>query len=521
MAECSLATLRGQYRGGWSRSSGKLSPKTISIRISKRNCIHNIHLPCLPKFNSAKERKSGAFTSSNFHGKGYKLRTEVRCYFFQSLMGSESLISPNLMLLSDEALLTISIIFAYLAGVTPSRPTGPRTTSPSANQHLAEPISSDSGRNVEQLLDRTAGFDPNDTWSEVRAKLSEALEANGQDASFDRREDGLRNDRKNYPLSMLAIHGGPRLRLLLITFQLLEMEARNISGSFELLDGIRWSEVSICLIDSLIEPAFMKWIEDEQALEKSKIDKELMMVISRKIKEDDGILKRFTRLGKAELYLDLLFFIRFGSARSDSYFDAKFLAQNGARILEDLVIFLADVIASIYLEIMSVDGDMPTEVVGSSLALCSLSTRQLQKQRNEVAINGWLHQYFESVVSMYEDRFELYVLRRRACDTPVDNQSERTNWFRLAFQKPSASNPMDYVCISPFSLPVRRTKELRALTGWRYYYSLVLELSDIALPFARVVVARVSAAVSYFWVSMIGRSLGLIFSGIRQSLGWR
>jgi hypothetical protein len=27
--------------------------------------------------------------------------------------------------------------------------------------------------------------------------------------------------------------------------------------------------------------------------------------------------------------------------------------------------------------------------------------------------------------------------------------------------------------------------------------------------------------VSYFWVSMIGRSLGLIFSGIRQSLGWR
>lgn len=355
----------------------------------------------------------------------------------------------------------------------------------------------------------------------MRAKLSEALEANGQDASFDRREDGLKNDRKNYPLSMLAIHGGPRLRLLLITFQLLEMKARNISGSFELLDGIRWSQVSICLIDSLIEPAFMKWIEDEQALEKGKIDKKLMMVISRKIKEDDGILKRFTRLGKAELYLDLLFFIRFGSARSDSYFDAKFLAENGARILEDLVIFLADVIASIYLEIMSVDGDMPTEVVGSSLALCSLSTRELQKQRNEVAINGWLHQYFESVVSMYEDRFELYVLCRRACDNPVDNQSERTNWFRLAFQKPSASNPMNYVCISPFSLPVRRTKELRALTGWRYYYSLVLELSDIAMPFARVVVARVSAAVSYFWVSMIGRSLGLIFSGIRQSLGWR
>ena len=121
------------------------------------------------------------------------------------------------------------------------------------------------------------------------------------------------------------------------------MQARNISGSFELLDGIRWSEVSVMLIDSLIEPAFMKWIEEEQALENGKIDEvyhqfelpsispywltsdylifipflfqKLMMVISRKINEDNGILKRFNRLGKVELYLDLLFFVRFGSAR--------------------------------------------------------------------------------------------------------------------------------------------------------------------------------------------------------------
>lgn len=521
MAECSLATLGGQYRGGWTQSTGKLSPRNISIRMSKRNYIHKIPLPCLSKFNSAKERKSCAFTSYNFHGRGYKLETQVRCYFFQSMMGSESVISPNLMLLSDEALLTISVVFAYLAGVAPSRPTILRTRNLSANQHLTAPISFDSGRNGKRLLDKSTASNPNDTWNEVRAKLSEALEANGQDAGFDSRDEGLKNDRKNYPLSMLAIHGSPRLRLLLITFQLLEMEARNVSGSFELLDGIRWSEVSVMLIDSLIEPAFMKWIEEEQALENGKIDEKLMMVISRKIKEDNGILKRFNRLGKVELYLDLLFFVRFGSARSDSYFDTKFLAENGARILEDLVIFLADVIVSIYLEIMSVDGDMPTEVVGSSLALCSLSTRELQKQRNEVAINGWLHQYFESVVSMYEDRFELYVLRRRSCKNTADNPPDKTNWLTIAFRKPSTSTHLDYVCISPFSLPVRRTKELRALTGWRYYYSLFLELSDIATPFARAVVARVSAAVSYFWVSMIGRSLGLIFSGIRQSLGWR
>ncbi|RCV06560.1 hypothetical protein SETIT_1G172400v2 [Setaria italica] len=356
-------------------------------------------------------------------------------------------------------------------------------------------------------------------WSEVRAKLSEALQANVQDASLDSREDELMSDRKNYPLSMLAIHGGPRLRLLLITFQLLEMEVRNISGSSEIVDGIRWLQVSTALIDGLIEPAFVKWIEEEQALENGQINEKLMKMISSKIREDDRIFKRFNRFGKSELYLDLIFFLRFGSARSDSCFDAKFLAEHGARILEDLVISLADVIASIYLELMSVDGDMSTEVVSSSLALCSLSTRELQKLRNEVAINWWLHQYFESVVSMYEDRFELYVLCRKQGEKPADNQAKRTNW-RLAFRKPSAPALLDYVNISPFSLPARRTKELRALTGWRYYISLFLELSDIAMPFVRAAVSKVSAAVSYFWVSMIGRSLGLIFSGIRQSLGW-
>ena len=47
-----------------------------------------------------------------------------------------------------------------------------------------------------------------------------------------------------------------------------------------------------------------------------------------------------------------------------------------------------------------------------------------------------------------------------------------------------------------------------------YYFSLFLELSHIAMPFIRV-------AVFYFRVSMIGRSLGLIFSGTTQSLGWK
>ncbi|PUZ75834.1 hypothetical protein GQ55_1G240400 [Panicum hallii var. hallii] len=519
MAECSLAALRGQCRGRWTKSNSKLYPRSVLIGTPKRNNTHNIHLPF--QSNAPREWRSSASSHLDFHGKGHREETSVKCFRLQSLMDSESMVSLSSMLISDEALLTISMLFACLAGVVPSGRTSPRARNQDINQQITEPSPSDSGRDLKVLPERNAGFDPRQMWSEVRAKLSEALQANVQDASLDSREDELRSERKNYPLSMLAIHGGPRLRLLLITFQLLEMEVRNISGSSELDDEIRWLQVSTTLIDGLIQPVFVKWIEEEQALENGQINEKLMKMISSKVKEDDRIFKRFNRFGKSELYLDLLFFLRFGSARSDSYFDAKFLAEHGARILEDLVISLADVIASIYLELMSVDGDMSTEIVSSSLGLCSLSTRALQKLRNEVATNWWLNQYFNSVVSMYEDRFELYVLCRKKCEKPADNQAERTNWWKLAFGNPSVPALLDYVNISPFSLPARRTKELRALTGWRYYFSLFLELSDIAMPFIRAAVSKVSAAVSYFWVSMIGRSLGLIFSGIRQSLGWR
>lgn len=55
----------------------------------------------------------------------------------------------------------------------------------------------------------------------------------------------------------------------------------------------------------------------------------------------------------------------------------------------------------------------------------------------------------------------------------------------------------------------------------RYYFSLYLELSDIGMPFVRTVAAKISDAVSFFLVCLIGRSLGLIYTGIRQSLRWK
>lgn len=50
------------------------------------------------------------------------------------------------------------------------------------------------------------------------------------------------------------------------------MQVRNFSECSELVDGIRWLQVSTMLIDGLIQPAFMKWIEEERALENGKIN---------------------------------------------------------------------------------------------------------------------------------------------------------------------------------------------------------------------------------------------------------
>jgi len=56
--------------------------------------------------------------------------------------------------------------------------------------------------------------------------------------------------------------------------------------------------------------------------------------------------------------------------------------------------------------------------------------------------------------------------------------------------------------------------------GRRYIYSLYLEFSDIVGPLLEALVKKLGEAVSFLLVRLIGRSLGLIFEGIRQSVRW-
>lgn len=70
--------------------------------------------------------------------------------------------------------------------------------------------------------------------------------------------------------------------------------------------------------------------------------------------------------------------------RDDCCYDSCIFDRNGISILEDLVIALADGIASLYLEFISVDSDVSSKTNNLDMSLCALSTRELQKLRNEV-----------------------------------------------------------------------------------------------------------------------------------------
>jgi hypothetical protein len=91
----------------------------------------------------------------------------------------------------------------------------------------------------------------------------------------------------------------------------------------------------------------------------------------------------------------------------------------------------------------------------------------------QVALNQWLHHNMETVVSMYEDRFDLCTFEKQPIDLPDSSQTEKQSWWRNLTKQHSKtmSQELHFIAISHFSMPVKRTNELRALTGW-YVLSL-------------------------------------------------
>ncbi|XP_057985084.1 uncharacterized protein LOC110671825 isoform X4 [Hevea brasiliensis] len=212
----------------------------------------------------------------------------------------------------------------------------------------------------------------------------------------------------------------------------------------------------------------MAWLVEELRLENKKLNEALLSLMIQKLKGDETVLQTIRKSGKEDLYAELLYSLRFGSlSRKSCCYDQSLFTLHGNSILEDLVITLADGIASVYLKLISVDGYLSNEKNNLGMAMCNLSTRALQRLRNEVALNQWLYQNVEAVVSMYEDRFDLCTLQSIVIEGPSKNQTENPSWWKNLTGRKHGTIPcsLSYVVISQFSMPVKRTKELRALTG--------------------------------------------------------
>ncbi|KAJ8534587.1 hypothetical protein K7X08_016315 [Anisodus acutangulus] len=85
----------------------------------------------------------------------------------------------------------------------------------------------------------------------------------------------------------------------------------------------------------------------------------------------------------------------------------------------------------------------------------------------QAALNQWLHQNMEAVVSMYEDRFDLYTFQCQLIEESSKSKVQNANWWkklRVMSSQPVLSQ-LSTVVINQISIPVKRTKELRALTG--------------------------------------------------------
>uniref|UniRef100_A0A7N0UQK8 DUF3685 domain-containing protein n=2 Tax=Kalanchoe fedtschenkoi TaxID=63787 RepID=A0A7N0UQK8_KALFE len=484
------------------------------LRCSHFGNLHSLQTSSAsrPKFSKLRTRGSSiAEKALCFKKKSFK------CTCLINLATSDAAIAVDWLPIADQVLLTGSILLTYMAGVIPTRRQVFISYGSTSIGNLEPETTGMSGRAVK--LDDQSNL--KHAWDVVKGKLVDSLNAmeHLSDLGVQIKEaDEVSGKRA---LSLYAIADGPRLRLFCLCLQRLQEEVDNVPEESLSIDPQGWLITSGQVIQRSFLPVCMAWLEKELS-PRAGTNVALSSMTLEKL-QDNNILANIKKSGKEDLFSEFLCFLRFGSVRKGSFYDVSLFSSNDVSILEDMVITLADGIASIYLELISVDSNTSSEMHNVGAVLCTLSTRALQRLRNEVALNQWLHQNLDAVILMYEDRFDLRTLQKQFINEPSREQSENYSWWNkfLLVKSDVRSSTLSYVKISNYSMTVKRTNELRALSGWRYYFSLFIELSDITLPMIKTMISQVSNAISFFLVSLIGRSLGLIYTGIRQSIRWK
>ncbi|XP_048138893.1 uncharacterized protein LOC115742466 isoform X2 [Rhodamnia argentea] len=456
MAECAAAAscIKLHLRGGGVKKGG-FSRK---LYFRRHGCMSSdiIHIP---RGGTHRLSSGTAKRRLDYQQKA----SSVGCHCVASLVDFDGATALEFTTMVDQALLVASILLTYMAGVVPiGKPRfSPRRIISDDDAINEGSTLSGSNVKVDDHFQKCA-------WDVIKGKLVESLEAIDHASVSEDKIQELEKLHAKKPLSLNAIAGGPRLRLVWAVLTYLEKEVDSIPEGFENGTVEDWLVLFSEIIQSSSHPVCVAWLDNELSERSSDVKEALFTLMLQKLEGDSTILQNIRRSGKEDLFAELLCFLKFGSLRKDCYYNSCLFVSQGISILEDLVIAIADGIASIYLELISVDGNLSNEMNNLDLALCSLSTRALQRLRNEVALNLWLHQNIEAVVSMYEDRFDLCILQSQPIEEPSKSISENLGWWENFFRKKSGtrSSLLHHVIVGQFSMPVKRTKELRALTGW-------------------------------------------------------
>lgn len=446
----------------------------------------------------------------------------------------------------DQFLMVLSIALAYIAGVnTPAAPAN------SVSNRLRERPATIVHKRIDDFLNVQAesaeqvSLLEEDIWNGVRSKLAKSI------AAADR--FGHESLGQWSQLSLQAIARGPRLRLLLIALEHLQ-EICNLQSCRGPLD-LDWTSTSVKILCGSVVSICKTWVSKEHIRkvndqivstegmlnvvlgslvpegEKSNLLQDTKegdlsqwnSTISSYLESSRGdtiMMENLKMTVKAEFYADFLHFLCFKTIRDGSSCSLKTLRNYKKAILEDLLIAVADGAAALYLDLISADYYASGESQWSDMINASISsTRTLERFRNEVALHNWLNMNFYSVRAMFEDRIDSWILN--ACNFDIDDvKSDRLKRKRKQNQNQESSRGPPELVLDQFKIPIRRVKELRALSGWRYYYSLYLEFSDVVGPLLKTIITKLGEGISFLLVILIGRSLGLIYRGIRQSVQW-
>ena len=189
------------------------------------------------------------------------------------------------------------------------------------------------------------------------------------------------------------------------------------------------------------------------------------------------------------------------------------MAAVSTSVLEDATVRVAEAVASAYLSRVREGASTPARAVAKKAAAAKAvrtaavaavsaaavvrhalalqprlkSTRALEKFRNEVKLAAWMNANYGDVVAMYED------------------------WHSL-MGVDAAGN------VVTRKISVCRHSELARVTGARMLMSMFLEFADVVVPVARAALNNVKNFTSWLLVTLIGRSLGLVYRGIKESM---